>query len=171
MPATLQETLLAPDTQPKVIDDCHALLQQQVSDGSGISGTTVKLAYKTVNTVFPGHIRHMVDVGLPGNGRRTRAVAGTRSAGGSPGSAWTCAPGTRDRSGSTWCRRSTCTCRGRARGLHDRLAAAERPGGTLLVVATITATARQGPDQAAGQARSRRLARPQVGALVQKYAL
>jgi hypothetical protein len=65
MPATLQETLLAPDTQPKVIDDCHALLQQQVSDGSGISGTTVKLAYKTVNTVFPGHIRHMVESLLP----------------------------------------------------------------------------------------------------------
>ena len=65
MPATLQETLLAPDTQPKVIDDCHALLQQQVSDGSGISGTTVKIAYKTVNTFIPGHIRHMVESLLP----------------------------------------------------------------------------------------------------------
>jgi hypothetical protein len=65
MPATLQEILLAPEIQPKVIDDCHALLQQQVSDGSGISGTAVKLAYKTVNSVFPGHIRYMVESLLP----------------------------------------------------------------------------------------------------------
>jgi len=65
MSVTLQETLLTPDTQPQVIDDCHTLLQQQVSDGSGISGTAVKLAYKTVNTVFPGHVRHMVESLLP----------------------------------------------------------------------------------------------------------
>ncbi len=65
MPVTLQETLLAPETQPKVIDDCHRLIQQQVSDGSGISGTTVKIAYKTVNTFMPGHVRHMVESLLP----------------------------------------------------------------------------------------------------------
>ena len=65
MPVTLQETLLAPETQPQVIDDCNTLLQQQVSDGSGISGTTVKIAYKTVNTFIPGHVRHMVESLLP----------------------------------------------------------------------------------------------------------
>ena len=65
MPVTLQETLLAPETRPQVIDDCHALLQQQVSDGSGISGTAVKIAYKTVNTFIPGHIRTMVESLLP----------------------------------------------------------------------------------------------------------
>ncbi len=65
MPATLQEILLAPETQPKVIDDCHAMIQQQVSDGSGISGTAVKIAYKTVNTFIPGHVRHMVESLLP----------------------------------------------------------------------------------------------------------
>jgi hypothetical protein len=65
MPATLQETMLAPDTEPQVIDDCYALLKQQVSDGSGFSGSAVKFAYKTVNTVFPGHIRHMVESLLP----------------------------------------------------------------------------------------------------------
>ena len=65
MPVTLQETLLAPDTQPQVIDDCNALIQQQVSDGSGISGTAVKIAYKTVNTFIPGHVRHMVESLLP----------------------------------------------------------------------------------------------------------
>ena len=65
MPVTLQETLLAPETQPQVIDDCHTLIQQQVSDGSGISGTAVKIAYKTVNTFIPDHIRHMVESLLP----------------------------------------------------------------------------------------------------------
>ena len=65
MAATLQEILLAPDTQPKVIADCYALIQQQVSDQSGISGTAVQVAYKTVNTVLPGHIRYMVESLLP----------------------------------------------------------------------------------------------------------
>jgi hypothetical protein len=60
MAATLQEILLGPDTQPKVIADCYALIQQEVSDKSGISGTAVKIAYKTVNAFMPGHIRNMV---------------------------------------------------------------------------------------------------------------
>jgi hypothetical protein len=66
MAATLQELLLAPDTQPRVIADCYALIGQEVSDLSGISGTAVKLAYRTVNAFASGHIRHMVGVLLPG---------------------------------------------------------------------------------------------------------
>jgi hypothetical protein len=65
MAATLQEILLAPDTQPKVIDDCYTLIEQEVSDKSGVSGAAVKLAYKTVNTFKPGHIRFMVGSLLP----------------------------------------------------------------------------------------------------------
>ena len=65
MPAPLQEILLGPDTQPEVIADCYALIQQEVSGKSGISGTAVKLAYKTVNTFMPGHIRNMVGKLLP----------------------------------------------------------------------------------------------------------
>src|SRR5215471_11711579 len=65
MAATLQEILLGPGTQPKVIADCYALIDQEVSDKSGISGTAVKLAYKTVNAFMPGHIRHMVGKLLP----------------------------------------------------------------------------------------------------------
>jgi hypothetical protein len=65
MAATLQEILLAPDTQPKVNADCYALIEQEVSEMSGVSGTAVKLAYKTVTTFMPGHIRHMVQVLLP----------------------------------------------------------------------------------------------------------
>jgi hypothetical protein len=65
MAATLQEILLAPDTQPKVIDDSMALIEQEVSDKSGIAGTAVKLAYRTVNAFAAGHVRHMVETLLP----------------------------------------------------------------------------------------------------------
>jgi hypothetical protein len=65
MAATLQEILLAPDTKPRVVADCYALIEQEISDKSGVSGTAVKLAYKTVNTFKPGHIRFMVEKLLP----------------------------------------------------------------------------------------------------------
>jgi hypothetical protein len=65
MAATLQEILLAPDTQPKVVADCYALINQEVASKSGVSGTAVKLAYKTVNAFMPGHIRFMVGSLLP----------------------------------------------------------------------------------------------------------
>jgi len=65
MAATLQEILLAPDTRPKVIADCFMLVEQEVAEKSGVSGTAVKLAYKTVTTFLPGHIRHMVESLLP----------------------------------------------------------------------------------------------------------
>jgi len=66
MAATLQEILLAPDTKPKVVDDCLALIDQELRDMSGISAATVKLAYKTVSTFMPGHVRFMVESLLPG---------------------------------------------------------------------------------------------------------
>jgi hypothetical protein len=66
MTATLQEILLAPDSEPKVIDDCLVLIDQQLHDMSGISAAAVKLAYKTVSTFMPGHIRFMVGSLLPG---------------------------------------------------------------------------------------------------------
>ncbi len=65
MAATLAEILLAPDTRPKVIADCFTLVEQQVSEMSGISGTAVKLAYKAVNAFLPGHVRYMVESLLP----------------------------------------------------------------------------------------------------------
>ncbi len=65
MAATLQQILLAPDTQPKVVADCHLLIEQEIAEKSGVSGTAVKLACKTVNTFLPGHIRRMVESLLP----------------------------------------------------------------------------------------------------------
>jgi hypothetical protein len=65
MAATLQEILLAPDIQPKVIADCYLMIDQEVAEKSGVSGTAVKLAYKTVNKFLPGHVQHMVESLLP----------------------------------------------------------------------------------------------------------
>jgi hypothetical protein len=65
MAATLQQAMLTPETAPKMIADCFSLLEQEVGELSGVSGTAVKIAYKTVNTFMPGHVRFMVESLLP----------------------------------------------------------------------------------------------------------
>ena len=65
MTATLQEILLAPDTQPQVTADCLTLIKEEVSAKSGVSGTAVKLAYKTVNTFASGYLQSMVESLIP----------------------------------------------------------------------------------------------------------
>ena len=65
MAATLQEILLTPDNRPKVVADCQTLIDQEVSDKSGISGTAIKLAYKTVTAFASGIIHDAVDGLLP----------------------------------------------------------------------------------------------------------
>lgn len=63
--ATLEEMLLAPEVQPKVLDDCEALIGQELSEKGGISGNAIKVAYKTVNTVKPHHVRYLMGEMLP----------------------------------------------------------------------------------------------------------
>lgn len=65
MTAMLQESLLGPDTKSALIEDCLALIEHEVSAMSGMSGTAVKLAYKTVNRFAAGHVRHMVESLMP----------------------------------------------------------------------------------------------------------
>jgi hypothetical protein len=65
MAVMLHDILLAPEVRPHVVADCEALIKQEVSAMSGISGTAVKLAYRTVNTFASGHIHHMVETMLP----------------------------------------------------------------------------------------------------------
>jgi hypothetical protein len=65
MAAKLQDILLAPDVQPQVTADCLKLIEQEVSDKSGVSGTAVKIAYKTVKTFKPGYLQSMVERLLP----------------------------------------------------------------------------------------------------------
>jgi hypothetical protein len=64
--ATLRDILLAPETQPTVINDGISLVDGQISDKSGISGVAVKIAYKTVVTFSPNHIHYMVEQLMPG---------------------------------------------------------------------------------------------------------
>jgi hypothetical protein len=65
MAATLDEILLAPDTEPHVVADCLTLIEQEVAGKSGLSGTAVKLAYKTAKTFAKGYLRETVDNLLP----------------------------------------------------------------------------------------------------------
>ena len=65
MPATLQDILLTPDTWPHVVADGQKLIEQEVSAKSGVSGTAVKLAYKTANTFASGYLQSMVESLLP----------------------------------------------------------------------------------------------------------
>ena len=65
MSATLQEILLAPDTQPHVVDDCMTLIDQEVSAKSGVSGTAVKVAYKTASTFASGYLKSKVEQLVP----------------------------------------------------------------------------------------------------------
>ena len=63
--ATLPELLLAPGTLPQVVTDCGALIEQQVSEMSGLSGTAVKIAHKAVVAFAPGHVRYIIETLLP----------------------------------------------------------------------------------------------------------
>ncbi len=65
MPATLQDILLTPDTWPQVVADCQQLIAQEVSAKSGVSGTAVKLAYKTAKTFASGYFQATVENLLP----------------------------------------------------------------------------------------------------------
>lgn len=65
MAATLHEMLLSPQTQPHVVADCEALVDQEVGGMSGVSGAAVKLAYRTVRTFSAGHIHYMIETLLP----------------------------------------------------------------------------------------------------------
>jgi hypothetical protein len=65
MTVTLDEILLNPDIRPQVIADCDALIEDQIAEKSGVTGTAVKVAYKTVNKFMPGHVHHMVESLLP----------------------------------------------------------------------------------------------------------
>jgi hypothetical protein len=67
MPITgaLQDILLTQDTWPHVVADCLKLIEQEVSSKSGVSGTAVKLAYKTANTFASGYLQATVENLLP----------------------------------------------------------------------------------------------------------
>ena len=64
MTATLQEMLLSPDVQPRVVADCQALVDQELAS-KGISATPIKVAYKAVTAFAPGYYEETVTNMLP----------------------------------------------------------------------------------------------------------
>jgi hypothetical protein len=65
MAATLEQMLLAPDVQPRVVTDCMALVEQELASKSGVSGAAVKVAYKAVTTFAPGYYKETIESMLP----------------------------------------------------------------------------------------------------------
>ena len=48
-----------------MLADCYALIDQEVAAKSGVSGTAVKLAYKTVTSFAPEYFHNTVQDMLP----------------------------------------------------------------------------------------------------------
>jgi hypothetical protein len=65
MAATLEQMLLAPDVQPRVVTDSMALVEQELASKSGVSGTAVKVAYKAVTAFAPGYYKETIQSMLP----------------------------------------------------------------------------------------------------------
>jgi Family of unknown function (DUF6918) len=65
MAATLEQMLLAPDVQPRVVADCMTLVEQELAAKSGISGTAVKVAYKAVTAFAPSYYKETIEAMLP----------------------------------------------------------------------------------------------------------
>jgi hypothetical protein len=63
--ATLSDALLRPDVFPHVVADCQALVDQEVSAKSGLSGTAVKVAYKAVKSFAPGYYENALENMVP----------------------------------------------------------------------------------------------------------
>lgn len=59
--ASLWEQLGSGDKRAAVIDDAVGVLDQEVADKSGLTGIAIKGAYKVVQGMRPGFVRHMVD--------------------------------------------------------------------------------------------------------------
>jgi hypothetical protein len=65
MTATLQDILLSQQNFPNVVADAKALVDQELDAKGGISGTTVKVAYKAVTSFAPGYYQQMIEVMVP----------------------------------------------------------------------------------------------------------
>ena len=59
--ATLAEQLLDEETRPKLVDECVALIDEEVRKKKGIKATLLKGAYKTVKAIKRGFVRGVVD--------------------------------------------------------------------------------------------------------------
>ena len=58
---SLREQLGTGDKRRRVIDDASQVLDQEVSDKSGLMGIAIKGAYKVVKGIRPGFVREVID--------------------------------------------------------------------------------------------------------------
>ena len=70
MASTLQEMLLTPATQPQVVADTQALVDQELASKYGISATGLKVAYKGITAFAPGYYQQTITISAPGLGQR-----------------------------------------------------------------------------------------------------
>jgi hypothetical protein len=66
MALTLQEMLLTPAAQPRVVADTQALVNQELASKSGLSATGIKVAYKGITAFAPGYYQNIINTLLPG---------------------------------------------------------------------------------------------------------
>jgi hypothetical protein len=64
--ATLQELLLTNEKAPHIIADIQSLVDGELANKGGISGTALKAAYKAVTAFAPGYYQNAVSAMLPG---------------------------------------------------------------------------------------------------------
>jgi hypothetical protein len=64
--ATLQELLLTNEKAPHIIADIQTLVDGELANKGGISGTALKGAYKAVTAFAPGYYQGAVSAMLPG---------------------------------------------------------------------------------------------------------
>ena len=62
---TLQELFLNEQNFPRLVADTKALVDGELANKGGISGTTVKAAYKAVTAFAPGYYDHAINTMLP----------------------------------------------------------------------------------------------------------
>ena len=74
--ATLQEMLLRPDVEPRVISDTLALVDSELASKSGLSGTAVKVAFKAVTAFAPGYYQETVRWHDSGHGESACSILG-----------------------------------------------------------------------------------------------
>ncbi len=59
--ATLKEQFSSADRRSALVDDAVKVLDQEVADKGGLTGIAIKGAYKLIQGIRPGFVRHTVD--------------------------------------------------------------------------------------------------------------
>ena len=63
--SALSDVLVSPEKKTAVVEDCCVLLDQEVSDKSGLSGLAIKAGFAAVKGVKPGFIKNTIGDLLP----------------------------------------------------------------------------------------------------------